>query len=204
MASEQSYWQRAKGVYGGAAERVGTTASAFAASGPGRAFKRGMGRALGFEYQHGKSMGFMGRGMKGSYFGAGKLAFGLRALGPAFLGMGIYRGYQEGGILGAAKEGALEMALWGAVEAGASVLTNPVVLAAAGITAAGVGYYKLGEASRKHRKRLRNVEMGSDLVDRFGTLTTMRQRSLAAIQRTHVSGRLALGNEALLLSQHMR
>ena len=172
--------------------------------GPGRAFIQGAGRSLGFEYQHGKNMGFMGRKMPGGMFGAGKLAFGFRALGPLMLATGISRGWQEGGVLGAAKEGGKEMAMWGAFEAGASVLTNPVAIAGAGMVAGAYGYYKLGEASRKHRKRLRAVEMGSDLVDRFGTMTTMRQRSLSAIQKSHVNGRLALGNEALLLSSSYR
>jgi hypothetical protein len=172
--------------------------------GPGKAFFQGAGRALGFEYQHGKNMGFLGRKMPGGMFGAGKMAFAFRALGPAMLGVGLYKGYQQGGILGAAKEGATEMAMWGAFEAGASILTNPFVLAGAGAIVGGYGFYKLGQASRKHRKRLRDVEMGSDLVDRFGTMTTMRQRSLAAIQKTHINGRLALGNEALLLTSMYR
>lgn len=170
----------------------------------GQAFSRGVGRLLGFEYQHGKSMGFLGRKMPGGMFGAGRLAFGMRALGPLFLGMSVRSGYQQGGVLGAAKEGIKEMALWGAFEAGAGILTNPITLGITGIFAAGYGYYKLGETSRKHRKRLRNLEMGADLVDRFGTMTTMRQRSLAAIQRTHLNGRVSIGNEALLLSASLR
>lgn len=177
-------------------------AQSLGASGPGRAFKRGVGRGLGFDYHHGKNMGWM-KG-KGGYFGAGKAAFAMRALGPAMVGMGIYKGYQEGGIVGAAKGGATELAFWGAFEAGASVLTNPLTIAAAGGIAAGYGYYKFGQASREHRKRLRNVEMGSDLVDRFGTMTTMRQRSLSAIQNSHINGRLALGNEAAIMSTYLR
>jgi hypothetical protein len=174
------------------------------ASGPGRTFKRGMGRAIGFEYKAGRNMGFMGRKMPGGMFGAGKFAFGLRALGPAFVGMSIYSGFQEGGILGAAKEGATEIAMFGAFEMGASMVTNPLTIAAAGAVAGGYGYYKLGQASRKHRKRLRSLEMGSDLVDNFGTMSTMRQRSLSAMQNTHMNGRLALGNEALLFSSYRR
>lgn len=189
MAFDQSYIARTQQALG---------------SKTGQAFSRGVGRLFGFEYAHGKSMGFLGRKMSGGMFGAGVAGFGMRALGPLFLGMSIRHGYQQGGVLGAAKEGIKEMALWGAFEAGAAFLTNPITIGIAGTFAAGYGYYKLGETSRKHRKRLRNLEMGSDLVDRFGTMTTMRQRSLAAIQRTHVNGRLALGNESLLLSQAYR
>lgn len=183
-------------------------AQSLQASGPGRAFKRGIGRGLGFEYEHGVNKGWMGRGLekggKTGMFAHGKMAFAFRALGPAMVAHSIYKGYQEGGILGAAKSGATELAFWGAFEVGASIITNPVTIAGAGIAAAGYGYYKAGEASRKHRKRLRNVEMGSDLVDRFGTMTTMRQRSLAAIQNTHINGRGALGSEAAILSSGSR
>jgi len=175
-------------------------ATSFGKTVGGSAFGRGMGRAVGFEYKAGKSMGFLGRKMPGGMFGAGKFRFGMRLLGPAFLGANIYSGFQEGGVLGAAKEGATELGFWGAFEAGSAILTNPITIAGAGMAAAGYGYYKLGEASRKHRKRLRSLEMGSDLVDRFGTMTTMRQRSLSAMQKSHINGRLAMGNEALLLS----
>jgi hypothetical protein len=200
MGFTSSISQTAKGVWG-EAKSVG---AAFNASGPGKAFGQGVGRTLGFEYHKGKNMGFMGHNMEKGMFGAGKLAFGMRALIPAMAAMSVYKGYQEGGILGAAKEGAIEMATWGAFEAGAAVIGNPAMIAGSAAIAAGVGYYHLGEASRKHRKRLRGLEMGGNLVDSFGTMNTMRQRSLAAIQNTHVNGRLALGNEALLLSQPMR
>ncbi|RKZ06471.1 hypothetical protein DRQ25_13835 [Candidatus Fermentibacteria bacterium] len=200
MAHERSW----KGYYRYGRRQASRVGRALNASGPGRAFGQGVGRTLGFDYHKGQNMGFMGRKIKPGMPGAGKMAFAMRALGPAFLGMSMYKGYQEGGVLGAAKEGAMEMAMWGAFEAGASVLTNPVMIAAAGAVAAGAGYYAVGQASRKHRKRVRSLEMGGDLVDRFGTMTTMRQRSLSAIQRTHMNSRLALGNEALLLSQHAR
>jgi len=170
------------------------------ASEPGRAFKRGIGRAFGFEYAHGQNMGWLGSKMPGGRFGAGIGGFAFRALGPAMVGMGMYQGYKEGGVLGAAKSLSFDLSAWGAFEAGATLLLSPGMFAASTIATGIYGGYKFGEAAQKHRKRLRNLEMGSDLVDRFGTLTTMRQRSLAAIQRTHVNGRTALGNEATLLS----
>lgn len=190
MASDRSFMSRLQG--------------GIPSKGPGGAFFRGVGRSFGFDYEAGRSLGWMGRRAAGGVFGAGAGAFAFRAFGPVMLASSVSRGWQEGGVLGAAKKGAEEMAWWGAFEAGSSILTNPFVLGGAGGLAAGYGYYKLGEASRKHRKRLRTLEMGSDLVDRFGTLTTMRQRSLAAIQKTHVNGRLALGNESALLAASYR
>ena len=166
----------------------------------GKAFVSGAGRSLGFEYIGGKNMGWMGRKMAGGVFSGGVGGFLGRAAGPAFTGYSMYSGYKEGGVLGAAKEGVKSVLSWGAFEFGASMVSSSALFAGAGLVAGGYGYYKLGEASRKHRKRLRAVEMGSDLVDRFGTMTTMRQRSLAAIQKSHINGRTALGSEATILS----
>lgn len=165
-----------------------------------RAFQVGVGRSIGFEYQAGKNMGFLGRRMIGGVFGEGALSFLGRAAGPAFTLASVYSGYKEGGVLGAAKEGISSGLQWGAFELGASVFGSGMFFGATAAVAGGYGYYKLGEASRKHRKRLRAVEMGSDLVDRFGTISTMRQRSLAAIQKSYVNGRVAVGSEAAILS----
>jgi len=175
---------------------------------PGQAFKSGMGQAFGY---HGQD-GFLGR--KAGWLKGGKLGLAGRIAGPAFTAFAIYSGYKEGGVFGAAKGAASSALSWGAFEMGAALspgITRAGVMAAkialpVGIAAAaGYGYYKTGEEGIKHRKRLRGLEMGADLVDRFGTMTTMRQRSLAAIQNSHTNGRMALGSEALLLSgQYLR
>lgn len=138
-------------------------------------------------------------GWKGSIKGAGKAAFG--GLGLAFTAFSVYQGYQEGGALGAARGGAEAIA----TSTIANVAFRAVGLAAtplavvAGVAAAGYGAYRFGEASRAHGKRMRNLEMGSDLVDSFGTMSTMRQRSLNALQSTHLNGRMGFGNEAALM-----
>ena len=67
------------------------------------------------------------------------------------------------------------------------------------------GYGQLEEYSRKNdqaiarNKQIGSLELGAPIQDPFGTISTLRQRSLQAIQNTHVNGRMAFGNEAALL-----
>jgi len=187
MAYDQSFFQNVR--------------SSFAATAPGRSFMQGVGETLGIHYQKGVSKGFLGRKAPGGMFGKGLLG---RALFPAFTAVAAYTGYKEGGVMGAAKNVATEALMWGAMRAGFTMLTNPAILGGAAIAGAGYGMYRLGEAARTHERRVRSLELGADVVDRFGTLSTMRQRSLQAIQSSHLNGRTALGNEALLLSTPYR
>ena len=173
MATSQSFYQHLK--------------SSITASAPGRAFVKGTRQALGLEL------------FKGGFSGGAKGFLG-RAFIPAFTGMSAYKGYKEGGIFGAAKGAATSALEWGAIDAAVSVATNPYVMGAAAVAGAGYGYYKLGEAAKRHERGVKNLEMGTEVVDRFGTISTMRQRSLQAIQNSHLNARGALGNEALLLS----
>lgn len=173
----------------------------FGSSQVGRQFTQGAGEVLGWHYKSGKSMGWMGRKLPGGILSKGLLG---RAFFPAFTAFSAYQGYKQGGVLGAAKNVAVDVAAWGAMRAAFSIATHPVGLAAAAVVGAGYGAYKLGEAAQKYDKRVRRLEMGADVVDRYGTLSTMRQRSLQAIQNSHLSGRLALGNEALLVSGGIR
>jgi hypothetical protein len=170
----------------------------------GRGFKAGVKEGLGFQYEGGffdvgKSQGFMARhGPKG--LTAGKLFAGL---GIGVTALSIYQGYQEGGVVGAVTGGATQLALGGlmrgALTSMGGVATNPLLWGAAAAAGIGYGGYKLGEAAQAHMKRHRNMEMGSDIVDTFGTMASIRQRSLSAIQNSHVNGRLALGNEASMM-----
>jgi len=195
---------------------------AFSRTRTGKAFTQAMGETFGIDYEggtlsgQGKSMGFMGRLRPGGIFKnftdvTGKITpirglFGLagRAFMPAFTAFAAYEGYKQGGVWGATKAVGEQALVWGALRmAGANIL-NPYVLGAAAIGGAAYGGYKFGVAARKHRQRLRGLEMGADIVDTYGTMSTMRQRSLAAIQNTHINGRLSLGNEALLLSETYR
>jgi hypothetical protein len=52
---------------------------------------------------------------------------------------------------------------------------------------------------REHAIKHATLEMGAPAQDPFGTISTMRQRSIMAIQNSRVNGRTALGNEAMLL-----
>lgn len=140
---------------------------------------------------------------------AGKL-FG-RTLGRAFLGYSIYSGYQEGGVLGAVKGGVEHLmmtyamgAAWGAVAPFAGSVAAGVIGGSA--IAAGVYFGAGGSIApfvrpwvKQHQRNFSNLELGTPVVDNFGTVSTMRQRSLAAIQNSKLGGRAALGNEGALL-----
>ena len=116
------------------------------------------------------------------------------------------------GISGAAAAGRLGIGARAAAFAGAGIgagigaaigtLMNPYAWAVAG------GIYAVGKIAdnidRKNRaiakqKQVRGLELGAPMLDQFGTVATLRQRSLSAIQNSHVNGRMALGNEAALL-----
>lgn len=186
------------------------------------AFKRGGLESAGFDIQAGKNRGFLGgrgslaklyrtprafaqRGlMAGAKRGLGVLG---KAVPVAFTGLLMYQGYQEGGVTGAIAGGA-ESFLWsaayhaGTMLGGAGVATAATVATgAAVVAAAGYGYYAYGEAAQEYTKKLRHLELGGEVVDPFGTGATIRQRSLRALQNTHINGRMAMGNEAVLLHE---
>jgi len=117
----------------------------------------------------------------------------------AMLGISMYEGYQENGIAGAAEAGALTAVSWGAMKMAATALSNPFVLGAAVVAAGGYGAYRAGNAAQSYAQSLRQVSMGSPVIDPYGTIGTTRQRSLAALQNTHINGRLAMGNEGILM-----
>lgn len=123
---------------------------------------------------------------------------GLPVIGTAIL---MYGGYQEEGMIGAAK-GLAESAAIDAAIAYAGVVAYPAMGFAA-IAVAGYGYYKLAEAGRAHAKGLRELEMGGSgrIIDALGSAgaATSRQRAVTALNNTHINGRMAMGNEALLL-----
>ena len=142
----------------------------------------------------------------GQSFGKGLAKLGLKSLpligNLAFIGMA----YREGGI-GAAAGQAAEGAAWGvAWELGGSVLgkiANPATAIAVAGAAVGYGAYQFGEAAQRHGKKMRKLEMGGEVIDRFGTMASVRQRSLAALNNTHINGRMALGNEAAITHTSM-
>jgi len=175
----------------------------------GRDFRRGAGEMAGFRYQKDaagilRNTGFLGRKMSG---------MGMKPLGgfgKAMTGLGLawgvadaFQAYREEGAWGAAKSGAGSLAMGGAFRVVTGIAGRalsgfgPVAVAAAAV----YGTYALGNAAKMHVKRLKGLEMGRNIPDPFGTVSTIRQRSLQAIQNTHINGRLALGNEAMLMSR---
>jgi hypothetical protein len=164
--------------------------------------------SFGWMYEDGVNKGFLGLkgsplsrgvGLKGMAKTAGSLS--MRSI-PLLANIYFaYSGYKEGGIWGAIKGTGENIAATMAWNVGMDVLgvgANAAFIAAP-FVAAGAGYYALGEASNKKLAKSRKVNMVSDVVDRFGTMATMRQRSLAMIQNSHLNGRITLGNEALLV-----
>jgi len=119
----------------------------------------------------------------------------------------MYKGYQKGGIGGAIGAG-LDQAITGYAWDAVMKATGMGKVAIAGLgaaTIAGTISYATGGTNpleflarpyvKDHMKRHSQLEMGRPSVDQFGTLATMRQRSLAAIQNSRINGRSALGNE---------
>jgi hypothetical protein len=138
---------------------------------------------------------FMGRAFSG-------------ALNLAFTAAYAYEGYQQEGMWGAAK-GVGESILWSAgVRAVGGIIGGPVVGVGLAVAAVGMGGYALAEAGRGHRHRLRELELtaGPEIMNNiYGAgAVTMRQRSLLALQNTHINGRMAIGNEALLIHTPFR
>jgi len=142
----------------------------------------------------------------------GGMKTGWKMLGPA-LGLGIsaysvYGAYQSGGLLGAGKQLAKEGIGWAAFDIGqtalASVglggLTTPLLVTAG----AGLAMKKTIDYGQRHYRGLRELEIASPIADPTGIGYTMRQRSLQAIQRSSINGRMAIGNEAMLMHQTLR
>jgi hypothetical protein len=180
----------------------------------GRAFTAGSAEALGFEIHKGNKIGsFLGIRESMAEIRAGKAASGkgmmklagktawksLPLAGTAFM---AYFGYKENGVMGAVG-GVGESMLWGAgLKMAGSLITNPLTLGIAGVAAVGAGGYALGEAGQRHQKRLTDTEFASqgaiDALSSVGAATN-RQRSMMALNNTHLNGRMAIGNEGILM-----
>lgn len=151
--------------------------------------------------------------------GFGKYGKGFgRVIGPAFLAYNMYTGYKEDGIRGALKEGVSTLATSYVMGALNKPMQRAAMVIASGFAAYGSWQYTrfgltpgsvnqagaglFAKAVRplvaEHMRRKAEVEMGAPIIDQYGTLATMRQRSLAAIQNSKINGRSALGNEAAL------
>jgi hypothetical protein len=145
-----------------------------------------------------------GKVTRESFFTAG------RFVGAAFGALAAYEGYQRGGVWGAAKGvavlGAESYAFGAALNAmGGGLAVGGLMLGGLALGAAGAA---LGGASPRHllrpwinedMKKHARIEMGTPVMDQYGTVATMRQRSINAIQNSKINGRTALGNEAALM-----
>ncbi len=158
-------------------------------------------------------------GMEMAKFGLGFGKYGKgmgRALGLASTAYGVYEGYRTGGARGAAVGAVRSVAenyLFGAaLKAAGNVGTVAGTAVAFGAFAGMAGHmaytgnmpWETGGSINallrplvyRHMRRQEQLEMGRPIVDQFGTVATMRQRSLMAIQNSKINGRSALGNEA--------
>lgn len=142
-------------------------------------------------------------GMKGAATFAGKTA--LKSIPLISTAVMAYSGYQEGGVMGALG-GIGESMAWNAGfrMAGEALGGSAMIMggAVAGLAGIGLATYALGEAGRGHRRELRQTEFSTaGAVDALGSVgaATNRQRSMMALNNTHLNGRMAMGNEGLLM-----
>lgn len=133
-----------------------------------------------------------------------------RGMGPAIMLASAAYGYSQDGFKGMATSLAIDTAysvaprMIGALLGGAAGMVAGGAILAYGI---GTGGYALGQAAQNKGRSLRGLELGGgQIMDAIGSsgAATMRQRSLSALQNTHLNGRMAMGNEAILLHRRMR
>jgi len=131
-------------------------------------------------------------------------------LGLGMVAMEAYHGYQEGGVLGAATAAGKEAAMWAMMGVGETAFASMTGFSASAVflpvaVAAGAAYggYKAMKYGGEVSKNLRNLDMGTPMIDPHGFGHTMRQRALMGIQRSHINGRMALGSEAVIMSTGM-
>jgi hypothetical protein len=176
----------------------------------GRSLQQGTMESFGWHFEKGASQGFLGlknesikhsmSTVKGGLGLAGRtLTKSLGLLSTAYF---AYEGYQNEGVWGAAK-GIGESIAYSTAFAAASTVLGTAALPLAAVAAVGIGTYALAEAGIAHEKGLRELEMGGgdqmqNAVHSAGAATA-RQRSLMALNNTHINGRMSLGNEGFLM-----
>jgi hypothetical protein len=125
--------------------------------------------------------------------GLGKVA------GPGFF---IHQAATEG--LGTAVRDTLILgAAWEvgkrALGIGRLAVFNPITIGAAVLTAGIIGGRAALIAGRQYNRDIRKASFGNAASDTYGTIATMRQASVNAIQSSRINGRSALGQEANLM-----
>jgi len=128
----------------------------------------------------------------------GKFA-GKVASGPVFFAVDAY----NNGIVSATKDmvmfnAAMASAKWGAARLGLT-LAHPLVIGAAVVAGGALAGRALLQQGNKFIREQRKFSMGNNIKDTYGTISTMRQASIQAIQSSKVNGRNALGNEGYLM-----
>ena len=121
----------------------------------------------------------------------------LKSIGLVSTAAMAYSGYQQNGAMGAAR-GVGESIAWNVVPRMIGV-GLPAMLSMGAVAAVGLGGYAVAQAGRAHAKGLRTLEMGTpQILEALSSVgsATMRQRSLMALNNTHLNGRMAMGNEA--------
>ena len=164
---------------------------------------------LGLGFQGYAKTAFHARGMAevSSGFGFAKnMNKFSRGLGFLSLGVSAIAGYKEGGVWGATKGVATTAAFNYGVGAVLGAASFPVLAAATAVAAGAYGTYAFqkhgSELGRSYMVNRANLELGSGYVsDQFGTVSTMRRRSIQAIQNSRINGTVGLGNEAALTYQ---
>jgi hypothetical protein len=116
-------------------------------------------------------------------------------IGAAFTAVSVYQGYKEGGIFGAAKEVGIQYGYNLAFRVATGSLSAVTALSRAVPLAAMYGAYKFGQNAGRYGRKTENLSFNRGFVDDYGTAATMRQRSLQAIQNSHVNSRSLLGGE---------
>ena len=140
------------------------------------------------------------RGMRwateGYGMGKGMNMFG-RAMGVGFLALEAYQGYQREGVWGAAKgvaTGAAYSYAFGAVLGAAAA---PVAIGAAVVGGAIIANKAMAEKGASYARGQARTEFGNGVSDQFGTVSTMRRRSVMALNRSRIGGGMGMGNEAM-------
>lgn len=186
------------------------------------AWFRGQGRSIGTSISQNRSIRALRSYSMSSVHKSGmefaKSTFGLqkgagiieRGLGFGFAGISAYHGYRKGGISGAVGSVATDFAINYGIGAVTRALSlGPAVIGGIGAVALGgafglmtgdITFSKLASPwINTYMKKHAELEMSTPIKDDFGMVSTMRQRSLRAIQNSRLNGRSALGNEAALM-----
>lgn len=163
-----------------------------AVQGAGRYAAGGVGKFLGGQ----TSKRAAGNTMRNFGLGKGMSGWG-RALGIGFLGFEAISGYQREGAWGAAK-GVGSAALWSyGIEIALGSAALPIGIAA-GVAVGGVMLNKAAaEKGRAYGRSHRELEFGAAVSDQFGTVSTMRRRSVMALNQSRIGGNMGMGNEAM-------